>query len=188
MLRGRGPLALALVGLGILLGSCGSSDSTAPTAAEALRSHRDSESGSKQFLLKGGDNSIQQFGAEAGTAERETATAALHGFLDARAADRWAAACRYAAAELLRSLRQALTGSGSQAGASCAVLLEGLSAGVPARNLREAAAAEVGSLRVQGARGYLLYRGLPRGTIYAIPMLREGDAWKVAALAGTALN
>jgi hypothetical protein len=190
----RTPLAarglIVLLALSLLLGGCGGSGATAPTEPEAAgrQPHGDPGGGSRQFLLEGGDNSIQRFGQEAATAEREAAAAALHAFLDARAEADWATACRYAGADLLRSLRQAVTSSGSQVRASCAVILRGLAAGVPPRSLREAAAADVGSLRVEGARGYLLYRGLPPETVYAFPMLREGDAWKVEALAGAPLN
>lgn len=183
---GRG--LILLMAACLLLGGCGKSSSTTRSdPASHPQSARDSGGGSGQFLLEGGDNSIQEFGEEARTPEREVAAAVLHGFLDARAAGDWAAACGYASSGLVRSLRQSVAGVEASVGASCAVLLEGLTAGVPRRDLREAASADVGSLRVEAGRGYLIYRGAPGGTVYAFPMLEEGGSWKVAALAGTVL-
>jgi hypothetical protein len=54
--------------------------------------------------------------------------------------------------------------------------------------LAKAAKADVGSLRIEGDRAFIVYRGAPKGTFYAISMSKEGGSWKVASLAGTPLN
>jgi hypothetical protein len=149
-------------------------------------SHQDSGGGAKQFVTKGGDNSIQEFGSEPSGSEFEAAAAAVHAYLDARAAGAWAAACEWLAPAVSRELvRQLGAGSGGKQ-PGCAEVLAGLSAGVPPAALREAAQADVGALRVEGDRGFVLFRGA-QGDDYFIPMVREDGEWKVAAIAASPL-
>jgi len=51
----------------------------------------------------------------------------------------------------------------------------------------EAQKADLGSLRIEGDRAFVIYSG-PGKTILAMPMANEEGAWKVASLAGTPLN
>jgi hypothetical protein len=52
----------------------------------------------------------------------------------------------------------------------------------------EAAKANVGSLRIEGGRAFVIYRGSDGKTILAMPMVKEDGGWKVASVAGTPLN
>ena len=52
---------------------------------------------------------------------------------------------------------------------------------------QEAEKANVGSLRVEGDRSFVIYKGV-KGTVLAMPMANESGDWKVASLAGTPLN
>lgn len=70
---------------------------------------------------------------------------------------------------------------------SCAAVLAGLSAAVPAAARREGADAEAAALRGEGDRAFLLYQG-PHGVDYFMPMAREDGAWKVAAIAPSPLS
>jgi len=149
--------------------------------------HHDSGGGSKQFEAKGGDNSIQQFGSEASGDEFSQAAIALHGYLDARAAGAWAAACSYMADGVTAQLSQ-MSGAGKQGGhLSCAKILAALSGGLPPAALHEVAEADVGSLRIEGERAFVLFHGA-HGVDYFMPMVREGGEWKVAALAPSAVS
>jgi hypothetical protein len=47
--------------------------------------------------------------------------------------------------------------------------------------------ADVGSVRVEGDRAFVIYRGVGR-TVFAISMMDEGGDWKVGALAGTPIS
>lgn len=163
----------------------GSAEPGPPASAFVPRHHHDSGGGSAQFRVKGGDNSVQEFGAEAGESELQAAATALHGFLDARAARNWAAACAYLSVATKEGFAQLNATSQPR---SCAATLATLSGKVPTATLREAAVADVGSLREEGGQAFLIYRGPPKGTVYAIPMAREDGAWKLASLAGTPLN
>ena len=69
----------------------------------------------------------------------------------------------------------------------CPKIIAALVAGLPQRTVREGAEANVGSLRLNGDRGFLLYHGA-RSSSYAIPVVKEGGMWKVAALAGAPLT
>ncbi len=149
--------------------------------------HHDSGGGSKQFEVKGGDNSIQEFGEEGSETELEMAATALHGFLDARAAEDWAAACSQLSSDVAKSLGQLAASSKELKGAACPQLLAALSKGVPASSLAEAAQADVGSLRFEGDQAFLIYRGA-REVVYAISMAKEDGEWRVAGLSGTPLG
>jgi hypothetical protein len=152
------------------------------------RAHSDSGGGSAQFEVKGGDNSIQEFGEEAGGGDFAAAAAALHGFLDARAEGNWAAACQRMAKSVVESFRQLASRAPGTEDKSCAAILEELINPAAKGAMRaEAARADVGSLRVEGDRSFVIYRGAG-GTVLAMPMAEEGGAWKVASLAGTPLN
>jgi hypothetical protein len=146
--------------------------------------HHDSGGGSEQFIVKGADNSVQEFGEEASAAEFEQAARTLHGFLDARAERNWAAACDYLSQDAAQGAGSAAADS---AGSSCATALAALSGKVPSATLRETAVADVGSLRREGDHGFAIYRGAG-GTVYAISMGREGNTWKVASIAATPLS
>ena len=150
-------------------------------------SHEDSGGGTAQFRVPGGDNSVQGFGSEAEDAELEEAAAALHGFLDARAAVDWATVCEHVASSVLKSLERLAAQSPEAKGKDCAELMAGLSAGVPASVRAEAAIADVGALRVEGEQGFLLYHGA-QNTIFTMSMAREEGRWKVASLAGVPLS
>jgi hypothetical protein len=146
--------------------------------------HHDSPTGAAPFEVKGGDNSIQEFGAEGDAADFEAAATALHGYLDARAAGAWRAACSYMSPGVAESLAQLSGGSGGEA--SCPETIASLSAAVPAAALREVAEADVGALRVEGDRAFLLFHGA-HGVDYFMPMAQEDGGWKVAAIAASAI-
>ncbi len=211
MKGGSKTLTAALVALLLAVGlaACGGRSDSGSTGAEATsardgggeetgsgeggtsfkpRPHHDSGGGSAQYLVKGGDNSIQEFGSEVEGSEFEKAATALHDFLDARAAGDAAAACSYMSKSVIESFKQLAAKSTQGGGTSCATILEELTnpAAKPAMKA-EAAQADVGSLRVEGERAFLIYTGAGK-TVLAIPMADEGGTWKVAGLAGTPLS
>ena len=70
----------------------------------------------------------------------------------------------------------------------CAATLAALSGKSPTSTLREAAIADVGSLRSEGDRAFLIYRGAEEQRSTRSPMAREDGEWKVASLAGVPLS
>jgi hypothetical protein len=151
------------------------------------KQHDDSGGGSAQLRTKGGDNSVQEFGQEADASERDEAATALHNFLDARAVEDWENACSLLAQEVRESLEELAAQGGQAEGTSCAGLLAKLTnrAALPALR-SEAAQADVGSLRIERDRAFILYR--VGDTVFTVPMAKEDGSWKVASLAGTPLN
>lgn len=147
--------------------------------------HHDSGGGAAQFEEKGGDNSLERFGSEASPSDFAHAAAALHGYLDARAARAWASACSFMEASIRQSLTR-FVGEAKKGNPACPNILGDLFAGLPDAVLREATVADVGALRREGQRGFLLFKGAHGGS-YFMPMARDGGEWKVAALAPSAL-
>jgi len=138
--------------------------------------------GSSQFRVKGGDNSVQEFGEESSESELDEAASALHGFYVARARSEWRAAC----AELSRSVAgqlRILAEQGKQGNTSCPDALAAITPDLPPKVAYETTIVDAGSLRVEGDSGFLIYRGGEK-TVYAINMAREDGSWKVGALAG----
>lgn len=168
-------------------GPGGSGSGGAGGGDPAAKQHDDSGGGSAQYRVKGGDNSVQDFGSEASEAELDAAAAALHGFFDARVRGDWETACSYLAGDVVESLKR-LAGSSEEAqGEDCVGTLETLAEGVPQSAFEQAAVADVGSLRVEGERAFVLYRG-SRGVVFAMPMQNQDGGWKVGAFAGTPIS
>ena len=167
-----------------------SASAEAKEASEfASKHHTDSGGGSKQFEVKGGDNSVQEFGSEADTSELDEAATALHNFLDARAENNWAATCTYMSKSIIESFEKLASQSKQLKSTGCGEILGKLTNPAARQGLRtEAAKANVGSLRIEGGRAFVIYRGSDGKTILAMPMAKEGGSWKVASLAGTPLN
>jgi hypothetical protein len=183
-------LLFSIVALTLVWGGCGSgsgtTSSTGTGAPARDASHDDSGGGARQFESKSGDNSIQEYGEEASSSELDEAAAALHGYLDARAAHSWAEACDYLSPAVVSQLGQ-LASARSGGDPGCSKLLAALSTGASAGVLRQAAVVAVGSFRVEGESGFLLFHGA-QGADYFTPMVRQDGAWKVAAIAPSGLG
>ena len=152
------------------------------------KQHSDAGGGSQQYVQKGGDNSVQEFGKEADRQEFNDAAVVLHNFLDARAEGDWAAACDYMSKSIVESFEKLAAQARQLKDTSCAGILEKLTNPAAKASLKqEAEKANVGSLRVEGDRSFVIYRG-PKGAILTMPMANEAGDWKVASLAGTPLN
>jgi hypothetical protein len=152
------------------------------------KSHDDAGGGSAQFKVKGGDNSVQEFGGEADPAELDAAAVALHNFLDARAEGNWAAACGYMSTSVVESFEKLASQTKQIDDTSCGGILEQLTNPAAKDSMKvEAEKANVGSLRIEGGRAFVIYTGID-GTILAMPMANEDGDWKVASLAGTPLS
>jgi hypothetical protein len=152
----------------------------------APKQHQDSGGGAAQYEVKGGDNSVQEYGQEADASEFEAAATALHNFLDARAQGNWEAACQYLSKDTVKSLA-GLAGQ-LKSGAGCAGALEKIiNPAAKKLMMEEAAKADIGSMRFEGDQGFLIYTA-GNDTIFTMPMANEGGVWKVSALTGSALN
>jgi hypothetical protein len=152
-----------------------------------LEHHNDSGGGSAEFMNPPGyDNSIQTSGRESTEVELREAADALHGYLDARVAGNWAAACQYLAPSFADAYIETDTPLESSLGApkglgrGCAAALWYRFHKVPAEILRAEAEVDVGSLRVEENRGYLLFHD-GEGSSRFIGVSKEDGRWKLSS-------
>lgn len=143
--------------------------------------------GSAQFQVKGGDNSIQEYGEEGEESELQEVAEIVHGFYVARAEEKWATACSYLASSNIEQLKQLVSQSPEFKNAGCEQALAAFTRSVPASVDREITTIDAGSFRHEGEQGFLIYYGAGH-IVYAMPLRNEGGAWKVAALSGSALS
>ena len=181
----------AVAALFVVLGltACGESDAQREEAASFTpKPHHDQGGGSDRFIVKGGDNTVQEFGREAGASERRAAASALHDFFDARAEGNWAAACAQVADPVAKSLVKLVAQADHAKDVSCVTVLGKLTNPAAKSELtKEAAKTDIGPLRVEGEHSFLIYSVFGK-TILAIPMAREQGEWKVAGLDGVPLE
>jgi hypothetical protein len=192
VVRLTGLCLFALVALGGCGGGGGTPTSSEPSSGSAASSfqvkpHSDSGGGSKQFTSPGSDNSVQEFGSEAHGEEFQAAATALHNLLDARAQRDWAAACEYLSKAARFGLAQLGAKVAQLRGSGCAAQLGALTGSIPSTALREAAIADVASVRVKGDHAFLIYRGAQH-QVEAVSAVREDGEWKVASLSAVPLG
>ncbi len=142
--------------------------------------------GSEQFIVKGGDNSIQEFGEEGDESELQEAAEAVHSFFVARASGDWAEACSYLSKEMEEQMEQLATKSTTLKNKGCASFLAAFTSHLSAGEWRDITTVDAGSLRSDGDQSFLIYYGADK-TVYAMPLKQE-DGFKVGALAGNVLG
>lgn len=135
--------------------------------------------GAEVFFSERGTNDVQKFGVEASAAERQNAAEAVGAYIEGGAEERWAQQCRYMSKTMIEPLKKASLTEGRK-NESCAEILDAIGARSPAYRREDNMARGVGSLRVEGKRGYALFWATD-GFEYGIPVMREGGQWKVAA-------
>jgi hypothetical protein len=147
---------------------------------------RVSGGGSAPFVTSGGDNSIQEYGDEAGESELVEAAEVLHAFLVARANEDFPRTCSYLTRDEVRQLEQLASQSPQLKDRGCAAVIEALAAEpLTAAVKRELTEVNAASLRVEGDEAFLIYTG-SNGTGYFMRMVNEDGTWKVAGLSPTA--
>lgn len=163
------------------------SASTGFTAEEVEEPLKVSGGGAEQFVIKGGDNSIQEFGEESDESELEEAAEAVHGFFVARATGDWKGACAYLSKSMTEQLERLAKSSTELEDKSCASFLESFTGKLTASEWRETTTVDAGSLRTEDEQAFLIYYG-PDKTIFAMPLSEEDGTFKLGALAGNPLN
>lgn len=160
-------------------GSSGSDDVAAPLKV--------SGGGSEQFRVKGGDNSIQEYGEETDESELQQAAEAVHGFYVARAEEDWSAACAYLAKSMVAQLEQLAGQSPQFKDKGCAPVLKAFTRPLPASVRRETTVVDARSLRREDERGFLIYYDAEKQP-YAMALADEDGAWKLTLLSATPLS
>jgi hypothetical protein len=174
----RGVALAATVVVMAALASCGGDDSQDTTAAGA----GSGQAGSGQS--DAGAESIETFGEAAGPDDRDAAAATVQELQRAWADGDSARACSLMSTSTKENL-DVFAGQFAKSQA-CTEQVEALRSQIPAERLGLGDRLEVTGVRIEGENGYVLYRDA-RGTDSAFPVVREGSAWKVAAIAGQSL-
>lgn len=172
------PLAALLLAALLLTAGCGG-DGDGETTQGGTRSERRGGEGSR-----GGEKSIEEFGAEAGESEREAILAVFEGYLTAVAEDDAATACSHLSATVHESLKQ-LVARGEK-NVKCAQVLPALLAPTAATIAREQADGEVTRVRVEGDRAFVVFRA-PGAKLYMLGLVEEGGEWKATTVAASVL-
>jgi hypothetical protein len=136
---------------------------------------------------KGGDNSIQTFGAEGSSDERVDVAELVATYLDAEAAGEWKTACGTLSATIDQQLTALAKQMHKPAAGACESILPQLASRTSPAALRAAADIHVLSFRVEGDRGFLIYEDR-EGGVANFALVREDGAWKINSLAGYPLR
>ena len=116
----------------------------------------------------------------------EEAEKTVQSFFSARSKEDWPATCAQLSEALLSKIEHLAVSSTQLEDKSCPSFLEAFLS-ISEQERRETAAIDAGSLRQQGAHGYLLFSGGGE-VVYAMPMRREGNAWRVDSLSPKQLS
>lgn len=157
----------------------------AALGAALLTACGSSTNGSDRFRGKT-DSSLLDFGEEGSDGETEAATEAVHGFFVARSQEDWPTACAQVSQAMLAKIEHLAISATDLADKSCPSFL-GAFTSVSAQERRDSAVVDAGSLRRQGDHGYLIYYGAHE-VVYAMPLSRDGEAWKLASLSSKRLG
>jgi hypothetical protein len=153
-----------------LLGACGDSGSGG---------------GSDQFRAQA-KSPLLDFGEEGSEAELEQAEAAVSDFLAVHSREDWEATCDLLSNPMKDKLERLATNSTGLEDTSCAAFLDAFAV-LSAQEKRDGAEIEGGSLRRQGAKGYLIYSGSEE-VVYAMPLDQQDGEWRVAAISAQRLG
>ncbi len=143
--------------------------------------------GSAQFRVKGGDNSVQDYGGEAEESELREVATRVHSFYVARVAGEWARACSYLAKSTIEGFEKLAAGAPQLKDKGCAGVLDALTESPSPSLQRQLTTVDAAALRSEGEQAFLLYTGPPGKTVYSMPLRLEDGEWKLGALNGSAL-
>lgn len=185
----RGPLLLVSVAVSLCaLAGCGGGGSTVSDGPPAeIGPLKVSGGGSAQFRVEGGDNSIQDYGEEAGESELTQVARQVHGFYVARVRGEWKRACSYLSMASAQQLGTVATRSPQAQGEGCPAGLRLYTKPVPGSIARQITSVDAAALRHEGVQAFLVYTAPPGRTVYTMPLTNEGGSWKLGAISGAAL-
>jgi hypothetical protein len=131
------------------------------------------------FLVSEGDNSIPTYGSEASASVRSEAETVLAGYLKAREAEDWPAAC---AAMSAQAAKQLAPFAGRSGNGDCAKALAALTRKGSVAERADPMVGGIASLRIESPHAFALFYG-PGKQQYMVPLEEEGGAWKVTQIA-----
>ena len=136
--------------------------------------------GAAAFIVKGGDNSVPEYGSEGSSSEKQEAHDALAAYLTAREEGNWTHACAYLSLQTRERLALLVKATRGKAN-GCGAVLQMIIRGTP-ESLSNPLGASLAALRIEGEIAFALFYG-PEGHKYAMPMAHQADGWKVTQFA-----
>lgn len=162
--------------MGLLLAACGDGSGEAAARTGPLQV---TGGGSAQFRERGKDNSIEGYGHEANRKELTQAATDVHGYLVARVAGDYQAACAYLARDFARRLAEESRLAKGSTDKRCGASVDFYLPAVSPRDRYEMSTVDAGSLRTRGNTGFIFFKfGKEEGKLL---MVREDGGWKIAA-------
>jgi hypothetical protein len=142
---------------------------------------------SSAFRTPGGDNSIQEYGAEGKGSDRTDAESSIDALYAAISSGNWGEICdKYLSAQNIEQIEIIAEKAPQIKGKGCAEVLGGLNQ-VPGGQSPDRPQGGIASMRIEGNTAFAIYRGAD-GKGYALPLKLEGGVWKLTALAPTPLQ
>lgn len=178
-------LLSALALLALALAGCGSSSSTTggesgeSTAQQAPHAEQTAQLGrSSEFLGPKKENKQAKFGKEGSASELEEVSETVEASLSARGEGDWAGQCATLSKTITNYLASVPAGKQLK---GCPAQLGALGEKASPAVLKNNIAGGIAAFRMSGDKGYALYHGTDKKD-WSMPMEKEGDEWKVAAL------
>jgi hypothetical protein len=167
--------ALVLLLLAVCLGGCGGSGGKAETSVNGREASSPRESG---------EASIEDFGTEATSSQRQEVLAVFSTYLRSIATHRYLAACSFLSETVQASLRQ--IASKALKGKACIAILPKLLSPTAAPIARQQANGEVTKVRVEDDRAFVVFKA-PGAKLYQMPMVKQDSRWKVGIATASVL-
>lgn len=145
----------------------------------------DSENGvprpTSEFVIPGGDNTIQYFGREGSAKEREEASQVVIAWDRARAAEKWKKDCSYLSRPYIDLVVTDAEGTSKGKATNCVEALEFFGP-LASGEFGQTTTGPIDSLRISQKTGYAQYHGR-KGIDWIVPLEKEDGKWKVAVTA-----
>lgn len=135
----------------------------------------------RQFIVPGDDNTVQEFGREATPAERSQVSGMVEAWLRDRAQGKWGKACRYMHEKTIAYALRVGTEIDQKPVTSCAKALAAIAPGDAARDPGDNIKDGVASLRIGRGHGYAQYHGR-EGRDWIVSVRKESGGWKISTL------
>ena len=168
-------IRVAAVALSVCAAGCGGGGPAADSHSQALAGP------TREFVIPGGDNTVQYFGHEAVKAQREQVSTVVEAWDRARAAEKWKLDCSYLTRAYIDNMVTDAESVSKGNATSCVEAL--VFFGVVASGAEGiTTTGPIDSLRVSGRKGYAQYHGR-KGQDWIVPVEVEGGVWKVGVSA-----
>jgi len=136
---------------------------------------------SREFVIPGGDNTIQYFGREGSETEREEASTVVESWDRARAARKWEVDCRYLSRPYTDIIVTDAEGVSNGKATTCVQALAFFGS-VASGGSDATTTGPIDSLRLTRGTGYAQYHGR-NGIDWIVPLKKEDGEWKVEVTA-----